>query len=377
MATSSIYRESVRHFLKPVLPLLEDPHVTEVMIVGPDRIYAERAGKVSREPFKFDGEASLMSAVRNIAEYADREIDDHHHSMDGRLPTGERVHAIIPPASRVGTCLTIRKYKSSLLDIGELVRLGSVSQKAAEFLRMCVQLHKNIVVSGGTGTGKTTMLNVLSGAIPDNERVIVIEDTSELKLGQEHTVYLEAQSAGPNGRKAVSIRDLFVDSLRMRPDRIVVGEVRRGEALDLIQSMISGHAGALTTVHANTPQDAATRLETLCLLSDAELPIYVARTQVASAVHLVVQLQRYGDGSRRVSAISECLGLNDQERYEWNSLFEFQGDGLDADGNLLGKLVPTGNLPSFSNEPRQLGLEKEFPSLAEIFGNDMATSKEG
>ena len=237
-------------------------------------------------------------------------------------------------------------------------------------------LHKNIVVSGGTGTGKTSMLNAMSAAIPEDERIIVIEDSSELQLNQKHTVYLEAQPPRPDGKGGVTIRDLFVDSLRMRPDRIIVGEVRRGEALDLIQSMISGHAGSLTTVHANTPRDAASRLETLCLMSDTSLPLYVARSQVASAMHLVVQLIRLPDGSRRVQTISESLGLDDHDTYVWQNLYEFKSHGRDQSGRIQGQLEATGVVPTFADEVAQLGLDHHVQHTRDLFFPDsiLATS---
>ena len=356
MSIAEIYEQTVRHFLAPIRALMEDSSVTEVMVVGPQNVYFERAGQIHKSDAAFKSDAQLMAAIRNISEYANRRIDRNNHSMDARLPTGERVHAIIPPASRVGICLTIRKFQKSSFNLESLVERGSMSPEAAEFLAICVVLHKNIVISGGTGTGKTSMLNALSTAIPNRERIVVIEDSSELQLNQKHTVYLEAQPPRPNGEGAVTIRDLFVDSLRMRPDRIVVGEVRRGEALDLIQSMISGHAGSLTTVHANTPRDAARRLETLCLMNDNALPIYVARAQVSSAMHLVIQLARYSDGSRRISAISEASGLDDSNEYQWNDLFQFCGTGRDADGRIQGQLERVGT-PSFSSEPKEMGLQ--------------------
>ncbi|HEY1066693.1 MAG TPA: CpaF/VirB11 family protein, partial [Pirellulales bacterium] len=252
-------------------------------------------------------------------------------------------------------------------DLDKLVERRSLSAEAAEFLRLVVTLHKNTVVSGGTGTGKTSLLNALSAAVPETERIVVIEDTSELQLSQPHTVYLEAQPADAHGEGRVTIRDLFVDSLRMRPDRIIVGEVRRGEALDLIQSMISGHAGSLTTVHANTPRDAAVRLETLCLMSDVSLPVYVARTQVASAIHLVVQLARLSDGSRRVTAISECRGAHPEGGYAFEDLYRFVGAGRDAEGNILGELKPTGARPSFANEVDALGLRDQVRLTERLF----------
>ena len=363
-----IYRQTLRHFLQPIQSLLDDVTVSEVMVVGPQKIYFERAGKIATSSAQFSSESSLMAAIRNIAEFANRRIDGNH-SMDARLPGGERVHAIVPPASRVGPCLTIRKFQKSTFDLATLVRSGSMSTSAAEFLAICVRLHKNIVISGGTGTGKTSLLNALSASIPEDERIIVIEDSAELQLNQEHTVYLEAQSAQVDGTPAVTIRDLFVESLRMRPDRIIVGEVRRGEALDLIQSMISGHAGSLTTVHANTPRDAARRLETLCLMNDAELPIYVARAQVASAIHLVIQIARLPDGTRRLQSITEACGLDEKNEYTWKELFRFESNGVDSAGQLIGQLTQTGEKPTFASEPKQMGLNSMVVESGELFEN--------
>ncbi len=369
MSVPEIYAQAMRHLLSPIVCFLDDDLVSEVMVVGHKQVYVEKRGKVIRaDGVRFEDEFSLLAAVRNIAEYSGREIDEFHHSIDARLPSGARVHAIIPPASRNGVCLTIRKFQSVYFDQEHLLEQRVLTADAAEFLSLCVQLHKNMVISGGTGTGKTTMLNALSAFIPKDERIVVIEDSSELRLNQEHTVYLEAQSPGPDGRRGVSIRDLFVDSLRMRPDRIIVGEVRRGEALDLIQSMISGHAGSLTTVHANNPRDAVSRLETLCLFSDADLPVLVARAQVASAVHLVVQLSRLADGSRRIMQIAECCGLDDKAAYHWNDLFRFRGTGQDQAGNVLGQLEWLGNKPSFADEVREYGFANQVDKSRELFG---------
>lgn len=368
----NIYERTLRHFLAPILPYLDDEEVSEVMVNGPNQIYYERGGKVRPSDTKFTDSATLMAAVQNIAEFVNRRIDEDHHSMDARLPDGSRVHVVIPPSSRQGICLTIRKFRQATFDLGSLVDCGSMTLEAAEFLGLCVMLHKNVVISGGTGTGKTSMLNALSSAIPTSERIVVIEDSSELRLNQTHTVYLEAQPARPDGRGEVTIRDLFVDSLRMRPDRIIVGEVRRGEALDLIQSMISGHAGALTTVHANTARHAVSRLETLCLMSDTELPVYVARNQVASAIDIVVQLTRCSDGSRRVFAISQSLGLSEQEKYQWRDLFTFQSAGVDDEGRVLGELVATGEQPTFASEPYQMGLGGRVRAAENLFHDPTA-----
>lgn len=355
MDTKHVYRETSRHFLQPILPLLDDPSVSEILVNGHEAIYFERQGKLHCSDLRFTSAGMLLAAARNIAEYANRSIDDGNHSIDARLPDGSRVHVIVPPSSRQGVCISIRKFNKSTFNLQQLVEWGSLTPTAREFLSLCVALHKNIVIAGGTGTGKTSMLNALSAEISADERIVVIEDSSELQLHQPHTVYLEAQPAKPDGTGAVTIRNLFVDSLRMRPDRIVVGEVRRGEALDLIQSMISGHAGALTTVHATTPRDAAVRLETLSLMSDVSLPVHVARVQVASAIQLVVQIARLGDGSRRVQAITECRGLDESNNYRLVDLFRFKATGRDQEQRICGQLDWTGEKPSFADEPVAMG----------------------
>jgi pilus assembly protein CpaF len=367
METKEIYTETIRHFLHPVLPLLEDPSVTEILINGYETVYFERDGRLSRSELKFPSAGMLMAAARNIAEFTGRSIDDDNHSMDARLPDGSRVHVIVPPSARNGCCISIRKFKRSTFNLDSLVETGSMSDEAREFLGLLVLLHKNTVIAGGTGSGKTSLLNALSAEIPDYERIVVIEDSSELQLHQPHTVYLEAQPARPDGTGRVSIRDLFVDSLRMRPDRIVVGEIRRGEALDLVQSMISGHAGSLTTVHATTAYDAAIRLETLSMMSDVALPAHVARMQVASAIQIVVQIGRFLDGSRKIRAISECLGLDDSGNYRFQDLYRFEAKGLDANGRLQGEMLPTGVVPTFSEEAAQMGYEDRVKLTQKLF----------
>jgi len=323
---AEIYGRTIRHFLGPVADLLyDDDSVTEVLINGPNDVFCERRGRLERVDVRFKDEEALYAAARNLAEYVRRQLDDENHSMDARLPPPERfrVHVIVPPCARNGVCLSIRKFKRSTATLEWLVEMNSASKEVVEFLRTAVRIHCNMLVAGGTGTGKTSLLNAMSTAIPDSERIIVIEDTAELQLHQPHTVYLEARPPKPDGKGAVTIRDLFVDSLRMRPDRIVVGEVRRGEALDLVQSMLSGHDGSLATIHASTPQSALVRLETLCLMSDVALPVYVARQQAASAVHLVVQIARV-EGARRISEIAKVEGLDDKDRYVVTSLFKFR-----------------------------------------------------
>ena len=367
MQARDIYQRTLRHFLAPIWPLLEDPTVSEVLVNGPNTVYFERAGRLHRADASFPSDDHLMAAVRNIAEFVNRTIDIDHHSMDARLPDGSRVHVIIPPSSRGGPHLSIRRFQKSTFSLDSLVERGSLTAEAAEFLQFVVILHKNTVISGGTGTGKTSMLNALSAAIPEHERIVVIEDSSELQLNQPHTVYLEAQPARPDGRGQVSIRDLFVDSLRMRPDRIVVGEVRRGEALDMIQSMISGHSGALTTAHANTPRDALIRLETLCMMSGLDLPVQVARRQVASAIQVVLQLARFDDGSRRVQVISEVLDLDDAGTYQVQDIYRFRSAGRDAEERILGQLEWTGQRPTFHSEPLEMGWQDRIQHTSQLF----------
>lgn len=325
MQRDEVYQKTLRHFFKPVADLLfEREDISEVLINGHDRVYCERSGRLELTGRSFPSAHALEIAVRNLAEYVGRRLDEHNHSMDARLPPPDafRVHAIIPPCSRLGICLSIRKFgKKNETTLEWVVKKGSLSSMAAEYLALMVQTHRNMVVSGGTGSGKTSLLNALSFTIPSHERIVVIEDSSELQLAQEHTVYLEAKQQGADGKGAVSIRDLFIDSLRMRPDRIIVGEVRRGEALDLVQSMLSGHDGSLSTVHASSPLLALVRLETLCLMSDVVLPVYVARMQVAEAMHVIIQISRMPDGTRKVVDISESYGLGPGERYRLKPVF--------------------------------------------------------
>ncbi len=374
METKEIYRETTRHFLGPVLSLLDDPSVSEILVNGPDTVYFERNGRLERSEAAFSGPGALMAAARNIAEFVGRSLGDESHSLDARLPDGSRVHVVIPPSARNGICLSIRKFNRNSFDLGQLVQWGALTEESREFLSLCVKLRRNLVVAGGTGSGKTSLLNALSAEIPDTERIVVIEDSSELQLNQPHTIYLEAQPPRPDGGGQVTIRDLFVDSLRMRPDRIMVGEVRRGEALDLIQSMISGHSGAMTTVHATTPRDALVRLETLSLMSDVTIPVHVARLQVTSAVQLVVQISRLSDGTRRVWGISECTGVDMNHEYVLRDLYRFRLSGRDAEGRVVGSLEPTGETPTFADLPRQLGLGDQVSHTKRLFSSGSATA---
>ncbi len=357
MSREQIFAASVEYFLAPIRAYLEDDSVTEIMVNGARQVYIERRGQLQRTETQFESEDALLSAVHNVAQWVGREITAEHPVLDARLPDGSRVHAVIPPSSRQGTCLTIRKFSRVKLSLDDLIELNSLSLTAREFLELCVRLKKNILIAGGTGTGKTVLLGALSAAIPEEERIVVIEDTNELRLHQEHCLYLEVQHADQYGRGGLDIRQLFVASLRMRPDRIVVGEVRSGEALDLVQSMISGHAGSLSTIHANTALDALLRLETLSLMSDVEIPVYVARAQVASAIDVVVQITRFTeDGSRKVTRITEACSLDEQNRYVLRDLFVSRLHGRSRDGMLLADLKPTGERPTFARAIYDQGL---------------------
>lgn len=357
MSREAIFEASLDYFLAPLRTFLDDDSVTEIMVNGFNEVYIERRGRLEKTAARFVSEDALQSAVHNVAQYVGREIGAHRPILDARLPDGSRVHAIIPPSARRGTYFNIRKFSRDVLRLEDLIRLGSLSEQAREFLEICVRLHKNIIVSGGTGTGKTSLLNALSTAIPAEERIVVIEDSSELRLVQPHTLYLESQQADAQGRGGLTIRQLFVASLRMRPDRIVVGEVRSGEALDMIQSMLSGHSGSMTTVHASTPRDALVRLETLSLMSDVEIPIYVARAQVASAIHLIVQLSRFSeDGSRRITRITEACGLG-EDGFNLRDLFVSHMRGKTSEGELIAELEATGQIPTFASEAHEQGME--------------------
>lgn len=365
MSRTAVFEASLRYFLTPIGPFLDDPTVTEVMVNGHRQIFVERQGCIESTDATFPSEDALRSAVNNLAQSVGREIGERHPVLDARLPDGSRVHAIIPPSARGGTCLTIRKFSRQPLTLEDLMRFGSLTDSAREFLEICVRLRKNIIISGGSGTGKTSMLGALSRAIPETERIIVIEDTSELRLHQEHCIYLESQPRTKKNLSKLDIRELFRSSLRMRPDRIIVGEVRGGEALDLIQSMISGHEGSLSTVHASSAIDALVRLETLSLMSEIEIPVYVARSQVASAIDVLVQLTRSNeDGRRRISAISESRRLTPDNQYEICPLYSLQptkipngkttnGQSVDVQLNL----VETGDVPTFSNQPFENGMQ--------------------
>ena len=330
--------------LGPLEQLLADPEITEVMINGPKQIYVEQKGRITRSPVTFESNDQLLQVIDRIVSSIGRRVDESSPMVDARLKDGSRVNVIIPPLALTGPTVTIRKFAKDPLMISDLLRFGSVTQEMVDFMRACVRSRMNVVVSGGTGSGKTTTLNILSSFIPDDERIVTIEDAAELQLRQEHVVTLETRPANVEGRGRVAIRDLVINSLRMRPDRIVVGECRGGEALDMLQAMNTGHDGSLTTVHANSPGDALSRLETMVLMAGAELPSRAIREQIGSAINVIVQQSRLRDGTRKIVSVAEVLGY-DGERVQLQDIFVFKQTGVDGDGRVLGQLTPTGVIP--------------------------------
>jgi pilus assembly protein CpaF len=354
-----IYVSTLKMLLAPIWEFLEDDSISEVMINGPDEVYIERAGRLEKTDKSFGDERALSAAVRNIGQFVGRKVDFETPRMDARLPDGSRVHVIIPPCARKGTYIAIRKFFKEALTVDRLIEFGSITQEAVDFLRVCVMLKKNIIVSGGTGSGKTSLLNVVSSLIPVDERICVIEDSSELQLQQDHVINLETKAPDKKGRGMVTIRELLLSAMRLRPDRIVIGEVRGGEAIDLLQAMTSGHAGSMSTTHANNPLDTLRRLETLALMSGLEIPLYALRSQVASALDLVVQTSRFNDGSRKITHVTEVGDLDEATgNYTTTDIFIFKSEGKDpATGMIKGRLVPTGVKPSFMEEIAIKGLE--------------------
>ncbi|RDV84061.1 CpaF family protein [Ammonifex thiophilus] len=342
--------------LGPITPFLEDPEISEIMVNGPHQVYVERKGKLELTPVTFRDDAHVLQIIERIVAPLGRRIDESVPMVDARLPDGSRVNAIIPPLSLNGPVLTIRKFSATPLTMEDLIRLGTLTPSMARFLEACVKARLNIVVSGGTGSGKTTLLNVLSSFIPPDERIITIEDAAELQLRQEHVVRLESRPPNIEGKGAVTIRDLVRNALRMRPDRIVVGEVRGGEALDMLQAMNTGHDGSLTTAHANSPRDLLSRLETMVLMAGMELPVRAIREQIASALDLIVHASRFKDGSRKVTHITEVQGM-EGDVIVLQDLFLFRQTGVGPDGKVLGEFVCTGIRPRCAERLAAAGVE--------------------
>ena len=341
-------------FLAPVREFLFDDNVSEILINGASQIYVERSGKLELTQTKFASEAQLMAAAANIAKSVDRILDEKHPDLDARLPDGSRVHVTIPPISRCGTIVSIRKFKRDMLTLEKLEGYSSVPHDGVLLLNAIVKLRKNTIVSGGTSSGKTSVLNAISGLIPDTDRILVLEDASELQLQQRHCVYFETRKPDKNGEGEFSIRDLVISSLRMRPDRLVIGEIRGAEAFDLLQAMNTGHSGSMSTIHANSPIDALRRMETCALTSGVELPLRAVRMQVASAINCVVHTMRLPDGSRKIVEISEVLPLEDGE-YQMRQLMKWKTESMAPDGSVQGHFILC-EPPSFSDDAKVMGI---------------------
>lgn len=330
--------------LGPIEALRKDDSVTEIMVNGPHQVFVERMGKLELTDAKFHDTAHLMNIIERILTPLGRRVDESSPLVDARLEDGSRVNIIIPPLSLIGPCLTIRKFSKTPLTVDNLISFGTMDEKMATFLRACVKARVNILVSGGTGSGKTTTLNVISSFIPDGERIVTIEDAAELRLQQQHVVTLEARPANLEGRGAITIRDLVRNALRMRPDRIIVGEVRTGEALDMLQAMNTGHDGSLTTAHANSPRDALSRIETMVMMSGLDLPERAIREQISSAIDLILHQSRMRDGSRKITYITEVQHM---EGNTITNIFRFEQTGFDNNGKVIGHFMPTGMQPEF------------------------------
>jgi pilus assembly protein CpaF len=329
----------------PIEPLLKDGSITEIMINGPKQVYVERAGKLEPAEIEFNDDEHVMRVIDRIVSPLGRRIDESSPTVDARLPDGSRVNAIIPPIALNGPTVTIRKFSKDPFTVEDLIRFGTFTPEMATFLKACVEARLNVVVSGGTGSGKTTMLNVLSSFIPGDERIVTIENAAELQLRQDHVVRLESRPPNIEGKGEVTIRDLVINSLRMRPERIVVGECRGGEALDMLQAMNTGHDGSMTTAHANSPRDTLSRLETMCLMAGMDLPVRAIREQIASAIDLIVQQDRLKDGTRKITNVTEVQGM-EGDVIVLQDIFNFQQTGVES-GKIVGRMKPTGIRPKF------------------------------
>ncbi len=351
--------------LGPLRVLVEDDSLSEIMVVGPDMVYVESHGKILLTDIRFRSEEHLLEVINLIVSAVGRRIDMRQPLCDARLLDGSRVNAVVPPVSIDGPMLTIRKFARERLRITDLVHFGSLNEACASFLQACVLARANVLISGGTGSGKTTLLNICSSFIPPDERIVTIEDAAELQLHQEHICRLEARPADLRGEGRVAIRDLVINALRMRPDRIVVGECRGGEALDMLQAMNTGHDGSMTTIHANSPRDSLSRLETLVLMSGMELPAKAIRQQIANAIDIVVQLNRLRDGSRKLTAVSEVVGM-EGDTITMQDIFLMKSEGADDRGNIKAELALTGVRPQILDRLFDMGLPLP-PEISRLF----------
>jgi len=340
--------------LGPLQTLLEDDTITEIMVNGPKNIYIERKGKIHRVPITFESNDHVMRIIDRIVAPLGRRIDESSPYVDARLQDGSRVNAVIPPISLVGPVLTIRKFSRNPISVEQLIQFGSLTQESVQFLKACVEARLNVLISGGTGSGKTTLLNVMSSFIPSDERILTIENAAELQLRQEHVVTLESRPPNIEGRGEITIRDLVINALRMRPERIIVGECRGGETLDMLQAMNTGHDGSMTTAHANSPRDAISRVETMCLMAGMDLPIRAIREQISSAVDLICQQERMRDGTRKVTSITEISGM-EGDVITMTDIFVFEQSGVE-NGQVVGRLRPTGLRPKFMDKIEAAGI---------------------
>lgn len=358
MIPQQLFEQTLRQFFEPIAPFLDDASVSEVMINGPGQIYIERRGQLELTSARFASREALLAALRNLSQYVGKPISEERPILEGRLPDGSRVEALLPPVAPDGPSVAIRRFFRETLTVERLVELDALPAFAARLLEAFVRGKLNVLIAGGTGSGKTSMLNALSSFIPDGERVVVIEDSREIQFQKPHVVQLEARPAQPNGRGAVTIRDLFRATLRMRPDRVVVGELRGGEALDIVQAMTSGHGGCMCTLHASYPKDSLTRLETMAMMSDVELPLAALRNQVGSGVELVVVVARLPDGSRKLTHVTEVLDFDlDRQCYRLQDLLVRRYAGTDERGRIVSELVTTGVVPSFLPRLAQHGVQ--------------------
>ena len=357
MIPDKIFEQSIRRYFKCLIPYLDDESVSEIMINGPDDIWIEVSGKLQHTDAKFENNDDLLGGVKNIAQFVGETLNLRHPRLDARLPDGSRVHVVIPPCARNGISVAIRRFGKFDLSLEKLIEYGSIHPIGAEFIDLCVQMQRNIIVAGGTGSGKTSLLNCVSCKIREDERIIVIEDSSELQMQQPHVLMLETKGPDAKGRGEVTIGDLFHSAMRLRPDRIVIGEIRGGEALTLLQAMTSGHGGTMSTCHATYPDDTLRRLETMSMMSNVKMPLQALRSQVASAIQVIIQTSRFNDGSRKITHIAEVLSLDANGEYQIRPLFQFRNRGNDPNtGKVIGEHIAHGNLPTFLDEIYERGL---------------------
>jgi pilus assembly protein CpaF len=354
---AKVFEKTLLSFFAPIRPYLDDPTVSEIMINGPSQIYVERKGVLALVDARFESKEALTAAIRNLSQYVGKPVSAERPILEGRMPDGSRVEAILPPVAPDGPHVSIRRFFKETLTVERLVNLDSLSRDAAALLAAFVVSKCNILVAGGTGSGKTSMLNALSGLIPSSERVVVIEDSREVQFQKPHVVQLEARPADAKGEGAITIRDIFRATLRMRPDRVVVGEIRGGEALDIVQAMTSGHGGCMGTLHATYPRDTLTRMETMAMMSDVDMPLAAMRTQIGSGVQIIVQVARLQDGSRKVTHITEVLGFDlATQAYALQDLYVRRYDPMTHDGQVRSHLVPTGVLPACQSQLDEHGM---------------------